>query len=143
MTLVFLGYQRESDIDRIAEVVVKSVEKPREAALEPRAVLAVPRRGPRLFALDLDDQEQVAHDLFQKTSQALADTGFYKPEKRPFWAHITLARIRRGFRGSDFAPQSLPPALTAGELTLYRSHLRPEGAHYEALAKLELTNSFE
>jgi RNA 2',3'-cyclic 3'-phosphodiesterase len=136
LTLVFLGYQREADIERIAAIALRSVEGPRAPRLLPRQVLGVPKREPRLFALDLADQGGLAQDLHQKTSQALAESGFYRPEKRPFWPHITLARIRRGYRGSDFATNSLPRDLTADELTLYRSHLRPEGAHYEALTNV-------
>jgi RNA 2',3'-cyclic 3'-phosphodiesterase len=135
LTLVFLGYQLEADIERIIALAVKSVEEPNAVRLSPRQVLGVPKRDPRLFALDLADQAGLAQDLHHKTSQALTDGGFYRPEKRPFWPHITLARIRRGL-ASDFATNSLPPDLTADELTLYRSHLRPEGAHYEALTSV-------
>ena len=69
---------------------------------------------------------------------ALEAGRWYRPEKRPFWPHITLARVKRGERRVPPLPGD-PPAPAepfAGEqLTLYRSTLRPQGALYEPLAQ--------
>jgi len=83
---------------------------------------------------------------------ALEAARLYKPEKRPFWSHVTLARVRserasgrrRGGRPmavSDPLP-ALPDELLEPfgcvRLTLYRSILRPQGAEYVPLASLDL-----
>ena len=99
-------------------------------------------RGPRLFALDLEDLEGRASGVQASVSDALATGRWYEPEKRPFWPHITLARVKR--RERRVAPLSDAPAppsepFSASELTLYRSTLRPQGALYEPLARVELT----
>jgi 2'-5' RNA ligase len=74
-------------------------------------------------------------------SVALEAGGWYRPEKRPFWPHVTLARVKRGERRvsplpGDPAPPGAP--FEARELTLYRSTLRPQGALYEPLARATL-----
>ena len=70
----------------------------------------------------------------------LAAARLYRPEKRPFWPHITFARVKRGERRAPpVEAQGLPSApFDAAEVTLYRSHLSPRGARYEALERLRL-----
>jgi len=104
-------------------------------------VRPLPPRDPRLFALDLEDFEGRASTLQAGVSKALEAGGWYRPEKRPFWPHITLARVKRNERRAAPLPeQPAPPAATfpAAALTLYRSTLRPQGALYEPLARVEL-----
>jgi len=100
----------------------------------------VPPRNARLFALDLQDEDGRAGAAQAAMSQALDSARLYKPEKRPFWPHITFARVKRGERRP--APIEGPPPATdpfeATDVTLYRSHLSPRGARYEALERLHL-----
>jgi RNA 2',3'-cyclic 3'-phosphodiesterase len=139
VTLVFLGWQDEAATEAIAAAAFEStVAAP---ILRPLGVRPLPPRNPRLFALDLDDDEGRASALQAGVSDALEAGGWYRPEKRPFWPHITLARVKRGERRVAPLPEvPAPPAqaFVASELTLYRSTLRPQGALYEPLAKLEL-----
>ena len=64
----------------------------------------------------------------------------YRPERRPWWPHVTLARVKRGERAVEPLAADPPPlgAIEPGELTLYRSTLRPQGALYEPLARAAL-----
>ena len=57
VTLVFLGWQYERDIERIAETAFEPLAGLPPAPLTARELVPVPKRGPRLFALDLDDRE--------------------------------------------------------------------------------------
>ena len=71
-------------------------------------------------------------------SAALEAGGWYRPEKRPFWPHLTLARVKRGERRvAPLAGEPRPPSepFEAPVVTLYRSTLRPQGALYEPLAR--------
>jgi RNA 2',3'-cyclic 3'-phosphodiesterase len=72
-------------------------------------------------------------------SDALAAGRWYRPEKRPFWPHVTLARVKRGQRAGPLEGPP-PPAdpFEATVLTLYRSTLRPQGALYEPLERTTL-----
>ena len=139
VTLVFLGWQDESAADRIAAAAFDAV--PGAApTLTPTGVRPVPPRDPRLFALDLGDEEDRAVALQAAVSKALEAGRWYRPEKRPFWPHMTLARVKRGVRRAPPLGEKPPPGEPFGarELTLYRSTLRPQGALYEPLARRRL-----
>lgn len=136
VTLVFLGHLPEEDIPRIAATLPADALAP---TMRATGVKPVPPRGPRLLALDLTDENGRAGAIQSRVSDALAAPGLYEPEKRPFWPHVTLARVRKGghVRRLDFAdPPADPWRATA--VTLYRSRLSPRGARYEALERVAL-----
>jgi 2'-5' RNA ligase len=61
-------------------------------------------------------------------------------EKRPFQAHLTLARARPR-DGAELPPLPEPPRLSAwraSELVLYASRLSRTGATYESLRTVKL-----
>jgi 2'-5' RNA ligase len=145
ITLAFLGYRPEREIEVIAAVVRES------AAPAPWVELRAPEQRPprgraRLYALPAVSPG--AEALQEGLSQRLAEEGFYEPEKRPFWPHVTVARVRPEGRGSRRpAVVSEPPGAIPGELSeprlavrmaLYRSELQPTGARYVPLAQVEL-----
>ena len=138
VTLVFLGWQDESAAGRIAEAAFGALPDGPPPRLTPTGVRSVPPRGPRLFALDLDDEDGRGTALQAMASAALEAGGWYRPEKRPFWPHLTLARVERGERRAAPMPEDPPPPeepFDAPVVTLYRSTLRPQGALYEPLAR--------
>jgi 2'-5' RNA ligase len=139
VTLVFLGWQDEAATEAIAAAALASA--PPAPMLRAVGVRPLPPRDPRLFALDLEDFEGRASALQAGVSDALEAGRWYRPEKRPFWPHVTLARVKRNERRVPPLPeQPAPPAeaFPAAALTLYRSTLRPQGALYEPLATVEL-----
>jgi len=145
ITLAFLGYLPEKAIGSVAEVVHGlKVAAPRiELAPEP---LGKPKGRPRLFALEARSEATVT--LQGQLQDRLVAKRLYEPEKRPFWPHLTVARVRPEKRGAkrpariERPPGMLPEALCEAffgvRLTLYRSILRPQGAEYAPLAQLEL-----
>ena len=145
MTLAFLGYHPERAMDRIAEVATGFQGTAPLVRLLPDPV-AVPRNRPRLYAVDSESDETIA--LQAEVERRLVKARFYTPEKRAFWPHLTVARVRPEKRGSkrparvESPPGPLPEALLEPfrgvRITLYRSHLRPTGAEYESVARLEL-----
>lgn len=145
VTLAFLGYRPEKEIDRIAEAVRASSGP--APWLELRDPVQKPPRGrARLFALPAISPG--AEALQAGLEGNLVAGGFFKPEKRPFWPHVTVARVRPEARGSRRpAVVSEPPGPIPGELAeprlavrlaLYRSELQPAGARYVPLAQVEL-----
>jgi RNA 2',3'-cyclic 3'-phosphodiesterase len=139
VTLVFLGWQDEAAAEDIAAAAFGAASGADPPVLVAAGVRPLPPRGPRLFALDLEDEAGRCGELQGAVSRALEAGRFYRPEKRPFWPHVTLARVKRGARAGPL-PELPPPAapVQAGELTLYRSTLRPQGALYEPLARVRL-----
>jgi 2'-5' RNA ligase len=146
MTLVFLGYHPEKEIERIAEAALGVDARAPEIRLDPEPV-GVPRgRRPRLFALDAPSEGAV--ELQSQVERRLVEARFYEPEKRAFWPHLTVARVRPERRRSrktalvESRPGPLPEQLfrpfSALRLTLYRSHLRPQGAEYIPMAVKDL-----
>jgi 2'-5' RNA ligase len=138
VTLVFLGWQDESAAERIAEAAFGALPAGQAPRLAAADVKPVPPRNARLFALDLHDEGGRATACQAAISDALEAGGWYRPEKRPFWPHVTLARVKRGERRVPPPPDDpAPPAepFEAAVVTLYRSTLRPQGAIYEPLAR--------
>ncbi len=137
VTLAFLGYRAEKEAGPIAAAMASAARA--APVLAAREVVPLPSRRPRLFALDLDDPDGACVRLQQAVSDALEAGRFYKPEKRPFWPHVTLARVKRD-RRADALPAGASPLepFTASQLTLYRSILRPQGAQYDPLAETPL-----
>jgi 2'-5' RNA ligase len=145
VTLAFLGWQPEREIRRLAEIVAASAgPAPRLRLADP---VPRPQRGrPRLFALPADSAGTV--ELQAGLQKRLVEARLYQPEKRPFWPHVTVARVRREERGSkrpalvSRPPGELPKGLLRPfggvRMTLYRSVLQPQGAQYTPLAQVEL-----
>lgn len=140
MTLVFLGYQPEKEVPHIGEAAFGPLAGLAPARLTPTDVRPLPPRRPRLFALDLDDADGRASSVQAAAQEALVAGGWYRPEKRPFWPHMTLARVKRDLRAEPLAVSEPPPAaFEASDVVLYRSTLRPQGAEYTPLARFSLS----
>jgi 2'-5' RNA ligase len=141
VTLVFLGWQAEKEADAIATAAFEACSGLAVPRLRAGAVQPIPPRAARLFALDLEDEEGRAGAVHTAISDALEAGRWYQPEKRPFWPHLTLARVKRGERRPPPLPDAPAPPTEAFEakvITLYRSTLRPQGAQYDPLAQAML-----
>jgi RNA 2',3'-cyclic 3'-phosphodiesterase len=146
VTFAFLAHRPQAQVDEIAAVVAESggpaatVEllNPQPRPLKGRArVYALPARSEGAEALQAGLRER------------LVAAGLYEAESRPFWPHVTVARVRAEGRGSrrpalvERPPKSLPQDLLqpfeAVRLSLYRSELQPRGARYVPLAQVALS----
>jgi 2'-5' RNA ligase len=138
MTLAFLGHHPEDEVDAIAAAALSRLDGLRAPRLSPSAVKPVPPRRPRLFAVDLADPEGRAAAVHAAVAAPLVEGGWYRPEKRPFWPHLTVARVRAHASGPrlDVDPPSVE--FEAHDVVLYRSKLGPRGADYKALARMTL-----
>jgi RNA 2',3'-cyclic 3'-phosphodiesterase len=145
ITLAFLGYRPEKEIPRLAEIVEASQAPAPE--LELGDPVPRPERGrPSLFALPAESPGTIV--LQAELQEKLVEARLYEPEKRPFWPHVTVARVRREERGSkrpalvEQRPGPLPKDLSqlfrAVRIVLYRSQIQPQGSHYTPLAQVEL-----
>ena len=94
MTLAFLGYHSEKDVDRVAEAATAGLGS---AAPEVRLLpdpVGVPRgrSRPGLFAIEAESPGAV--ELQAEVESKLVAARLYEPEKRDFWPHLTVARVR-------------------------------------------------
>lgn len=145
VTLVFLGHREAEEAAAILDLVRETsapspLLKLEDAVKLPRrgraALFALPAPSPALFELH--------HDL----SGRFVAAGLQEPDKRDYWPHVTIARVRaegrRPRRPAPVArwPGDLPDQLKnpfyGVRLTLYRSELQPGGARYVPLAQVEL-----
>jgi len=145
ITLAFLGYRPEKEVEAIGAVVREGAgPAPWVELLDP--VPRPPHGKARLYALPA--LSPGAEALQEGLAQSLAEAGFYESEKRPYWPHVTVARVRPEGRGSrrpavvTEPPGKLPAGLSEARIcrrmTLYRSELQPSGARYVPLAQVQL-----
>lgn len=145
ITLAFLGYMPEKEIERLGEIVGGlEAEAPTVELGDP---VAKPNaRRARLFALPAGSPGAIA--LQAELREKLVAERLYESEKRPFWPHVTVARVRSEGKGSkrpqrvQRQPGALPQALMqltrCVRVRLYRSELKPSGAEYVPLAQVKL-----
>jgi RNA 2',3'-cyclic 3'-phosphodiesterase len=138
LTLAFLGHRLESEVETIDGVLHEAAGPAPRLALAD-ALLLPPRRA-RVLCAEVDDMDGTLAALQRRVSDGLAAAGVYEPEKRPFRAHVTVARLRAGRRPPRAVPGDGPEPLEfrGGPLTLYVSRLHPKGARYEPLARVSL-----
>jgi RNA 2',3'-cyclic 3'-phosphodiesterase len=136
VTLAFLGWRDEADID-ILGGLLDGLARP-VGGLSVGGARWLPLRRPRVLAVELDDADGALAGLQRDVADRVGEAVGWEPEKRPFLAHVTVARVRGRARVDDPGD---PPALgpfAAPALTLFRSHLGPAGSRYEALARARL-----
>jgi RNA 2',3'-cyclic 3'-phosphodiesterase len=131
LTLCFLGHVARARVPEIAEALrsVRFTPFPLEVA----DVLFLPeRRLKRVVALRVDDPTGSLVALQAEVSSALAGLGVYKPEKRPYLPHMTVARYRR--QGQPFSLQNVTiPRFLMDRVVLYSSLLERGGAVHTPL----------
>jgi RNA 2',3'-cyclic 3'-phosphodiesterase len=162
VTLCFLGSTAGTEVEPIAACCRRACARARPLRLSVGGLLALPRRRPRAVAVRVDDevQDQLI-DLQSALAGALAAGNWYRPETRPFLAHLTVARVRSGARldaraleegsvaGRQDSPAAtatgvaslatrLPATFTADVVTLFESRTQPGGAIYQPRARIEL-----
>jgi 2'-5' RNA ligase len=138
ITLAFLGQRAVQDVAAIAPVLAAEAGGPAPRLALAGALLLPPRRA-RVLAVAIDDPDGRLAALQARVAAGLAQAGVYKPEARPFRAHVTGARLRpRAKAPKALAAQPAPLAFTAEAVTLYVSRLHPSGARYEPLERAPL-----
>ncbi len=146
VTLAFLGYLPQKAIAELSEVVRGLCAPAAQIALGDPVAKPSLRRA-RIFALPAVSPGAVV--LQAELERTLVAERLYKPEKRAFWPHVTVARVKSASRGTkrsatvERAPGGLPKQLLEParcvRVTLYRSELNPQGARYTPLAQVELS----
>lgn len=136
VTLCFLGEQPVGEVEAIVGAMRGAVGRRSAVRLTPGAPIWLPARRPRVAAVEVADADGEMAVLQRDVSAGLVSGRWYEPERRPFLAHVTVARIgRNGPRQPPEVPAP-PPAVsaTAESVSLYRSHTGASGARYEAVA---------
>lgn len=137
LTLRFLGEASRSQIHavtRCAESVIRGMEAPELRFGTPGVF---PPRGSRPLVLWVGLEGQVSRvaGLARALEDCAREAGF-PAERRPFRAHVTLARLRGAAARSlsDGLLPAVPPAACRPEaLHLFRSVFREDGVEYTTI----------
>jgi 2'-5' RNA ligase len=143
LTLKFLGEIDPAVLPRLAKLLREATVSELPFQLRLHGVGGFPSlRNPRVIWCGLEGDLQELASLQKKVEAACLDAGC-APEERPFQPHLTLGRVR-GKRNLqpllDYIKigSAEEHAFVARELNIYQSVLRPQGAVYTVLEKIEL-----
>lgn len=145
ITLWFIGEADDPRREAIADAIIHPFAVA-PFTLEIGGVGAFPPRGaPRVLWLGVTQGLDPLTALYVELAGRLEPLG-YESEKRPYAAHLTIARVK-DVRRTDVG--RLREVLSAadetvgrcriGAVTLFRSRLSPAGARYEPLVRIPLS----
>lgn len=140
VTLKFLGSTYPRLVAWVHEVVAATAagHGPVETSLEGLGAFPSPRRARVLWAGLADPRERLAA-IAGDLDRGLA--GEFRTEKRPYTAHLTVARFDPPTPLEDLEAHAgvTSEPWTVDRLVLYRSHLQRPAPRYEPLEAFELT----
>jgi 2'-5' RNA ligase len=133
ITLAFLGAVAAARVPELTEALSQIRVRPCEVAVTGPAFLPV-RGAKRVLVLRLADRDGQLARLRAAVAVALAGTGLFEAEGRPWLPHLTVARFRPP--GQPFSLQNVNiPGFCVVRVVLYSSLLERAGAVHTPLAE--------
>jgi RNA 2',3'-cyclic 3'-phosphodiesterase len=132
ITLAFLGTRPALEVPSLVEALRHAARGIDTPVLTPARY----RETERVAMLALDDEGGRAGLLHARLSERLERLGAYRPERRAWLPHVTVAR----FRARPRLRPPVPPlgAFSPSDAALYHSVLRPDGAQYSVVEAVSL-----
>jgi 2'-5' RNA ligase len=144
LTLKFLGDIPESRIDDLSSAMERSARGFGVFNLSVQGLGLFPTiKRPRVLWLGVGGQTERLERLHGRLDTELEQIGIAR-EKRPFRAHLTLARAKGAINarllsdGMQTVGQYAAGSFQARQLVLYQSDLRPQGALYTPRVEVHL-----
>jgi 2'-5' RNA ligase len=144
LTLLFLGATNPLRCPEILSLMEKTSKDVKHFNLRLAEVSLFPNpKNPRVIALNLFGELLTLQALQNSLHSNFGENGF-QFDSRPFRPHVTLARLKsmRGLAGVRDVVNShrdhVVGEVRVTKITLYRSHLLPDGAEYEVVAETPL-----
>jgi len=139
ITLRFLGYLHEQDLEKVKEALRASAKDFSPFETEIKGSGSFPERGrPRVIWVGLSKGEKELKEIFARLEQELIKRGLGSAD-RPFRGHLTLGRVRTGKNINKLVEYLQKEsaksfgAYSAESICLFKSQLHPQGAIYTAL----------
>lgn len=146
ITLKFLGEVPDERLDEVVAILRSSLVRYQPVTTRVTHLGAFPSlRRARVLWLGIDDHSRRLAHLAARMEKFFGRAGFHA-ESRKLRPHITLARFKSPTAiDLDWGRDTpIPPGpFEIREVVLFRSHLGPSGATYEALARLGVEASGE
>jgi len=146
LTLVFLGSQPDEAIIPILEAIKQTAQNFPEPEIEfEKIIFAPPGREPRMiWLLGSKQTSQILGEIKNNLENNLIENGVrFKIENRQFHSHLTLARFNFGMSDTPAnitvvgQPSIKKLSFTTESLDLMESILKPSGAEYEILTRVD------
>ncbi|MCX6371832.1 MAG: RNA 2',3'-cyclic phosphodiesterase [Actinobacteria bacterium] len=132
ITLAFLGSVAAVRVPELTEALSQVRVRPCRVKVTEPVFLPV-RGAKRVVALQLESRDGELTRLQADVADALAGTGLFKAQARPWLPHLTVARYRRP--GHPFSLQNVNiPGSCVVRVVLYSSLLERAGAVHTPLA---------
>ena len=131
VTVKYLGWVKPEAVFAIRDAVAAAIEGARGFEFRSRGFGAFPDvKKARVFWAGLADQSQL-ESIASAVEEAVVPLGF-AAEKRPYHAHITLARLKKVADLSDFVAESEQASseTRCNVLNLYESVTKSTGSEY-------------
>ena len=139
VTLKFLGSTWPRLVEPVREAVASAAaeQRPFETGLTEIGAFPTAKRARVLWA-GLSDPQDRFTPIVARLDELLRE--HFVPEKRAFTPHLTVARLNPPANVLDAAPELVGTRVNSrsfavDRLVLYRSHLSPRGARYEAVGE--------
>ncbi len=146
LTLKFLGESRPDELDRLSAEIRPIASAARPIELKIHGFGAFPNfKRPRVIWVGVQAPPSLIR--LQQALEDAAEKIGYPREERPFSPHLTLGRVNREASPAELArlgetiaqkPVGTLGSMTASQLILFRSVLKPAGAIYTPLAHFPL-----
>lgn len=138
LTLKFLGETRAAEAVADAVAPVCAAHAPFDVTLA-RIGCFPDRKRARVVWVGVREGEMVAGALAAGLDEALTPLGF-EPEQRAWRGHVTLGRFRspKRLRKALLDPDHVFGTFRAGEVVLFSSELRPDGAVHKPVERFSL-----
>jgi len=142
LTLHFFGSLPPEDVTKISKSIEPIVQKTKPLSVFLKGIGGFPNlHQPRVIWVGVEGEINALKTLQASLEEGLRKTGF-PSEERLFKAHLTLGRVKKEKRVTGFQPIDFGPTepKRVNEITLFQSHLTPQGAHYEAIETFPLSS---
>lgn len=143
LTLVFLGNLNDEEILKVIEAVGEAVKQKQKFSFSLDRVCYGPdkKMPPRLVWIEGEKSKELA-GLKKDLDELLAEKIKYRPDKRDFLPHITLARIKT-FNWKRLETEQRPEIglelgleVPVNSIEVMESRLKRSGAEYQILESL-------
>ncbi len=142
MTLFFLGDVLEESLPGIQKSLAEVSLSAFKFKASGGGFFPSPK-NPRVIWVGVNQGVQQCSTLSEKVSEKLVTFGF-EPQRKPFKAHLTLGRIKKGVNNDNWSwflrylNEIQWPEITIDSFVLWQSQLKPQGPDYLVIQEYPL-----